>query len=151
MPVGADGGSLRRERVGDGGDGGSGAELGAGPLDGGEVVGVVEPPVVGVEHDAGGQATLAREPVVQDVGGVLRLDAGDALAVVELAAGAALQGHDGDGGHQPQAEHPEGVPGADAAESVEKCTHGILLGLGPAASGDDLTIQECADLWPRWG
>ena len=71
LPVGADGRSLRCEWVGDGGDVRSGAELGAGPLDGGEVVGVVEAPVVGVEHDAGGYATLAREPVVQDVGGVL--------------------------------------------------------------------------------
>jgi hypothetical protein len=64
---------------------------------------------------------------------VLGLDAGDALAVVELAAGAALQGHDGDGGDQPKAEHPEGVPGADATETVEKCTHEILLGFAPAA------------------
>ena len=112
--------------------------------------GVVEPPVVGVEHDAGGQAALAREALVQDVGGVLGLDAGHTLAVVELAAGAALQRHDGDGGDQPEAEHPERVPGADAAESVEECAHEILLGLGPAACGDDLTIQECADLWPRW-
>ena len=66
-------------------------EAGAGLLDGRGVVGVVETPVVGVEHDAGGQAALAREPVVQDVGGVLGLDAGHALAVVELAPGAALQ------------------------------------------------------------
>ena len=48
-------------------------------------------PVVGVEHDAGGLAALAREPVVQDVGRVLGLDAGHPLAVVELAAGGALQ------------------------------------------------------------
>ena len=112
----------------------------------GGVLGVVEPPVVGVEHDAGGQAALAREPVVQDVGGVLGLDAGHAFAVVELAAGAALQGHDGDGGHEPEAEHPERVPGAGAAEAVQECAHGILLGWAPPPAGTTCTIQERADL-----
>ena len=97
------------------------------------MVGVVESPVVGVEHDAGGLAALAREPVVQDVGGVLGLDAGHALAVVELAAGAALQGHDGDGGHEPEAQHPERVPGAAATEAEQECAHGILLECGPAS------------------
>ena len=114
------------------------------------MVGVVEAPVVGVEHDAGGLAALAREPVVQDVGGVLGLDAGHALAVVELAAGAALQRHDGDGGHEPEAQHPERVPGAAAAEAVQECAHGILLESGPAACGDTSTIQEGADPGPRW-
>ena len=91
LPVGADGRSLRCERVGDGDNGGSSAELGSGLLDGCVVICVVEPPVVGVQHDAGRQPTLAREPVVQDIGGVLRLDARDSLAVVELSAGAALE------------------------------------------------------------
>ena len=68
---------------------------------------------------------------------------------VELAAGAALQRHDGDGGHQPEAEHPERVAGAAAAEAVQECAHGILLGSGPAACGTDSTIQEGADLRPR--
>ena len=56
-----------------------------------ECVGVVEAPVVGVEHDAGGLAALAREAIGQDVGGVLGLDARHPLAVLELAAHAALQ------------------------------------------------------------
>ena len=79
---------------------------------------------------------------------MLGLDAGDALAVVELAAGAALQGDDGDGGHEPEAEHPERVPGAVAAEAVQECAHEILL---ESARGlrDDRTIQERADLAPR--
>ena len=124
-------------------------ELRAGFGDDRRVVGVVEAALVGVEHDAGGLAALAREAVVQDVGRVLRLDAGHALAVVELAAGAALQRDDGDGDHEPEAQHPERVPGAVAAEAVQECAHGILLGVGPAACGDDCTIQERADLAPR--
>ena len=62
----------------------------------------------------------------------------------------ALQGDDGDGGHEPEAEHPERVPGAVATEAVQECAHGILLGVGPAACGDSSTIQEGADLAPRW-
>ena len=114
------------------------------------VVGVVEAAVVGVEHDAGGLAALAREPVVQDVGGVLRLDARDPDAVVELAAGGALQGDDGDGGHEPEAEHPERVAGAAAAEAEQECAHGILLESGPRRAGRPSTIQERAELRPRW-
>ena len=86
----------------------------------------------------------------EDVGGVLGLDAGHALAVVELAAGAALQGHDGDGGHEPEAQHPERVPGAGAAEAVQECAHGDPPGMRPRRCGDDCTIQEGADLAPRW-
>ena len=125
-------------------------ELGASLVDGRRVAGVVEAPVVGVEHDAGRLAALAREAVVQDVGGVLGLDAGHPLAVVELAAGGALQRDDGDGGDQPDAEHAERVPGTAAAEAVQECAHEILLGCGPAACGDTSTIQEGADLVPRW-
>jgi hypothetical protein len=92
------------------------------------VAGVVEAPLVGVDHDAGGPTALAREPVGQHVGGVLGLDARHALAVIELAASAALQGEDGDGGHQPDAQDPERVPGAAATEAVEECAHGDLQG-----------------------
>src|SRR6478672_7877557 len=91
--------------------------------------------MVGVDDDPGGLPALAREPVVQDVGGVLGLDSGHAFAVVEGAAGAALQGHDGDGGDEPQAQHAEWVPGAGATEAVQECAHGILLGWGPAVCG----------------
>ena len=113
------------------------------------MLGVVESTVVGVEHDPGGLPALAREPVVEDVGGVLGLDAGHAFAVVERAAGAALQGHDGDGGDEPQAQHPERVPGAGATEAVQECAHGILLGWGSRGLRDDRSIREGADLRPR--
>ena len=99
---------------------------------------------------ASGLAALAGEPVVQDVGGVLGLDAGHAVAVVELAAGGALQRDDGDGGDEPEAQHPERVPGAAATEAEQECAHGILLEVGPAACGTDGTIQERADVRPRW-
>ena len=147
--VGAERCGLGGERVGDAGDVGPAGELGAGLLDGRCVLGVVESAVVGVEHDAGGLPALAREPVVEDVGGVLGLDAGDAFAVVELAAGAALQGHDGDGGHEPQAQHPERVPGAGATEAVQECAHGILLEWWSRDLRDDCSIRERADLRPR--
>ena len=74
---------------------------------------------------------------------------GHAVAVVELAPGAALQGHDGDGGHEPEAEHPERVAGAAAAEAEQECAHGILLESAPPTCGDTSTIQERADLGPR--
>ena len=135
LAVSADGGGLRHERIGDAGDVVPVDELLAGLGDGRRVVGVVEPAVVGVEHDAGGLAALAGEPVVQDVGGVLGLDAGDAEAVVELAAGATLQRDDGDRGDEPQADHPERVTGAAAAEAEQKCAHGFLLESGPPACG----------------
>ena len=105
------------------------------------MVGVVESAVVGVQHDAGGLAALAREAVVQDVGGVLGLDAGDAEAVVELAAGGALQRDDGDGGDEPEAEHPERVAGAAAAEAEQKCAHGSSW-MGSPRLRDDTTIRE---------
>ena len=57
---------------------------------------------------------------------------------------------DGDGGHEPEAQHPERVPGAAATEAVQECAHGILLECGPAACGTTATIQERADLAPRW-
>ena len=57
---------------------------------------------------------------------------------------------DGDGGHEPEAQHPERVPGAAAAEAVQECAHGILLECGSRGVRDDRTIQEGADLAPRW-
>jgi hypothetical protein len=101
-----------------------------------------------VEHDASRLAALAGEPVGQDIGGVLRLDAGNALAVLELAAGAALQRDNGDSDQQPNADHAERVPSAVAAKAVQECTHEILL---ESARGlrDTATIQERADLAPR--
>ena len=114
------------------------------------MTGVVEASLARVEHDAGGLAASAREPVRQDIGGVLGLDARHPLAVVELAPRGALQGHDGDGGHEPEAQHTERVPGAAAAEAVQECAHRILLGYGPATCGDRSTIRERTDLVPRW-
>jgi hypothetical protein len=114
------------------------------------VIGVVESPLVGVEHDAGGHAALAREPVVQDIGRVLGLDARHPEAVVELATGGALQHHDSDGRHQPEAQHPERVPGAAATETKQECAHGEPPGPHPAPYGDTSTIHEGAELRPRW-
>src|SRR5437764_3256231 len=48
-----------------------------------------------------------------------------------------LEGHDGDRGHQPGSEHPEGVAGAAAAEAEQKCTHGGPPGSGPHGAGGD--------------
>jgi len=124
VPVGADRRRLRRERIRDCGHVTSARKLGPGLLDDRRVGGVVEASVVGVEHDAGGLATLAREPVVQDVGRVLRLGARHASAVVELATDAALQGDDRNGGHEPDPEHPERMPGAATTEAVQECAHG---------------------------
>ena len=80
-------------------------------------------------------AALAREAVVQDVGRVLRLDAGDPEAVVELAAAGTLQGDDGDGDDQPEAQHPERVPGAAAAEAEQECAHGSSWGRARGRAG----------------
>jgi hypothetical protein len=109
---------------------------------------VVEPSAVGAENDARGLTAPAGEAIVQDVGRVLGLDSRNALAVVELAAGAALQRDDGDRDQQPYADHAERVPSAVAAKAVQECTHEILL---ESARGlrDTATIQERADLAPR--
>ena len=123
LPVLAECRGLCGERVGDAGDVVAGRQLLTGSVDDGFVVGVVEPAVIDVEDDACGLAGAAGEPVVQDVGGSLRLDAGDTEAVVELAACSALQRHDGDRGDEPEADHPERVAGAAAAEAEKKCTH----------------------------
>jgi hypothetical protein len=150
LPIGADGGRSRGERVRHAGDVGAGGQSGTGLLDGRRVARVIEPPVVGMEHDAAGKAAAAGEPVVQGVGGVLGLDAGHPFAVVELAARTALQGHDGNGDDEPETQHPERVPGAGATEAVQVCAHGILLGWGPATGGDECTIQDGADVVPRY-
>ena len=44
-----------------------------------------------------------------------------------MAACSALQRHDGDGGDEPEADHPERVAGAAAAEAEQECAHGVLL------------------------
>ena len=135
LPIGAHGRRLWRQRVGHAGDVGASRELLASPLDGRGVPGAVEASGVGVEHDASGQSALAREAVGEHVGGVLGLDARHPLAVVELAAGAALQRDDDDDDQQPGPEHPERVTGAAAAEAVQECAHGVLLGLAPRSAG----------------
>ena len=80
---------------------------------------------------------------------MLGLDAGHPGAVVELAARCALQADDGDGGEEPEAQHPERVPGAAAAEAEQECAHGILLGSGPQAVRDSRHLQEGAEQAPR--
>jgi hypothetical protein len=129
--VGAHRGGLWSERIGDCGDVMTGRELLAGSLDRRLVAGVVDAAVVGVEHDARGLAALAGEVVLENVGGPLRFDAGDPDGVVVLAAGGTLQDDEGDGGHEPDPEHPERVTGAAATEAVEECAHGLPPGSGP--------------------
>ena len=121
----------------------------AGLVDGRRVGGVVEAPVVGVEHDAGRLAALAREAVVQDIGGVLGLDAGHPDAVVELAAGARLAGRRWR--RRPRARRR--APGTGAGRCCGRGGTGMRSrgppGVGPAACGTTTTIQERADLAPR--
>src|SRR5262249_32571825 len=89
-PVGTEGGGFGGERIGHTGDGGAVGEPGAGLLDRAGVVLVVEAAAGRMEDDPGGPPAPAREAVVQDISGVLGLDAGHALAVVEDAAGVSL-------------------------------------------------------------
>ena len=148
LPVGADRGGLRSEWVGDAGDGRALGEGCAGLVDGCVVGGVVEAALVGVEHDAGGLAALAREAVVQDVGGVLGLDAGHPLAVVELAAGRALQRDDGDGGHEPEPSTRNGCRALLRPRRYRNALTGSSW-VGPRTLRDTSTIPEGADLLPR--
>ena len=113
--------------------------------------GVVESAVVDVEHDPRRLPALGWEAVMEDIGGVLGLDAGHPFAVVELSPGAGLQPDDGDGGDEPQAEHPERVAGAGSSKAVQECAHGILLGWGSRRVRDGRSIRERADVAPRWG
>ena len=107
LPVGAERRGLGRERVGDAGDVVPVGELLRGPA----------------RRSTGGSASSSRP---SSVWSTMRADRppwlgnrsfrtsaacwdstpGHAVAVVELAAGAALQRHDGDGGHQPEARAP---------------------------------------------
>ncbi len=112
------------------------SELVLDPAHGRRVLGVVEATVIGVEHDPGRLAAVAREPVVQHVGRVLGFDARDAEAVDELTAGATLESDDGDGGDDPDAQHPERVAGATAAETEQECAQRILLVGGPLGVRD---------------
>ncbi len=126
---------LRCERIGHAGDVLPGRQPPAGLLDGRAVPGIVEPAITRVEHDASGLTTLSGKPGRQDVGRFLRLDSGDTEAVIELSAEAALQRHDGERGHEPDAEHPERVAGAAATEAVQESTHGLSSWVGPQGAG----------------
>ena len=134
-PVGAEGRRLRRKRIGHAGHVVARGESRSGFFDRRGVADVVEAAVVGVKHDAGGLAALAREPVIEDISRVLGLDSRHSEAVVELTPGASLERHDGDRSHEPEAQDPERVLGAAVAEAEQECAHGILLELGPAACG----------------
>ena len=142
--VGAQRCRLGIERVGDARDVGAGGELLSDPFDGRVVWDVVEPAGVDVEHDPCGLPATARESLVEDVDGSLRLGTGNSERVRELATGGALSSDDGDRDQQPDADHTERVPGAAAAESEEKCAHGNLLDVARPMR-DDVTIEEGAD------
>jgi hypothetical protein len=123
LAVLAEGSGLCGERVGDAGDIVAAGQLLTGLIDDRSVVGVVEPAVVDVDDDSGCLAGTTGETFGQDVGGTLRLDAGNTEAVVELAAGGTLQTHDRDRGDDPEADHSERVTGATASEAEKKCAH----------------------------